>query len=113
MRFFVLIICLLWPWQEARCGYLGIDYVERGGNILLTKVDKGSPAAVYGLRPGDTILCTGQTPDKFIAGIRSAPPGTIISIIVVAKGGKERITHHVPLTSGPGDKVRDDVMQAD
>jgi S1-C subfamily serine protease len=113
MKFLIVLLLALWPWQEARSGYLGIDYVEKGGNIVLTKVDKGSPAAVYGLKPGDTILLMGQPADEFIAGIRAAPPGTIVTFLVLEKDAKERMTLHVPLNSGPGDKVRDDVMQAD
>jgi S1-C subfamily serine protease len=76
-------------------------------------VDKGSPAAVYGLKPGDTILLMGQPADEFIAGIRAAAVGKIITFLVVEKGAKKRMTVHILLTSGPGDKVRDDVLQAD
>lgn len=113
MKLALLFICLLWPLLEARGGYLGIDYVEKDGNILLTKVDKKSPADVYGLKPGDTILCMGVEPDAFIASIRTGEPGTILTFLLLPKGETERMTLHIPLTSGPGDKVRDDVIQAD
>jgi len=94
----------------AFAAYLGIDYTERNGKVVLTKIDRKSPAEFYGLKVGDTIL-SGMTPDAFIASIKKAKPGSILSFRVKTKTGEE--TAHLPVSAGPGAPFAKDLIQAD
>lgn len=91
-------------------GYLGIDYTEKDGRVVLTKIDKKSPAEYYGLQVGDVII-SDLSPDEFIASIKQAPAGYILTFRVKSKYGVE--TLHIPLSAGPGAPFAKDIMQAD
>ena len=108
MKKFLLLFLLLPTCGFA--GYLGIDYTEKNGKVVLTKIDKKSPAEFYGLKVGDTIL-SGLKPDAFIASVKSAKPGTILTFRVKTKTGEE--TAHIPVSAGPGAPFAKDIMQAD
>ncbi len=91
-------------------GYLGIDYTEKGGKVVLTKIDRKSPAECYGLKVGDVIE-SGLSPDAFIASVKRARPGTILSFKVRTRTGKETV--HIPVSAGPGAPFATDIIQAD
>ncbi len=98
--------------DSTKTGYLGIDYVEKDGNILITKVDKRSPAEFYGLKVGDVIICNQQQkPDALISEIRKMKSGDITNFQVRRKG--EDSPFHIPLSSGPAAKFPKTIMQAD
>ena len=96
--------------SPAFAGYLGIDYTEKRGKVVLTKIDRKSPAEFYGLKVGD-IVESGLSPDKFIASIKKARPGTILSFQVRTRTGKETV--HIPVSAGPGAPFATDIVQAD
>jgi len=108
MKSFILCCLLLSP--SAFAGYLGIDYTEKGGKVVLTKIDKRSPAEYYQLKVGDIIL-SGMSPDAFIASIKRAAPGTILSFRVRSRNREETV--HIPVSAGPGAPFAKDIMQAD
>jgi predicted metalloprotease with PDZ domain len=108
MKPLLLLSLLVAPCAFA--GYLGIDYTERGEKVVLTKIDKRSPAEYYGLKAGDIIL-TDMTPDEFIASIKKAQSGQILSFRVKNSAGVETV--HIPLSAGPGAPFLKGIMQAD
>ena len=108
MKALLLLFLLVAPCTFA--GYLGIDYTERGGRVVLTKIDKNSPAEYYGLKVGDIII-TNMTPDEFIASIKKAQPGQILPFRVKNSAGVETV--HIPLSKGPGAPFLKGIMQAD
>lgn len=109
MKPLLLLLCLMAS-PSAFAGYLGIDYTEKGGKIVLTKIDRKSPAEYFGLKVGDVIL-TDMTPDAFIASIKKAKPGTIVTFRARSQGFES--TYHIPLSAGPGAPFAKDIMQAD
>jgi predicted metalloprotease with PDZ domain len=108
MKAFLLLFLL--ASSPAFAGYLGIDYTEKGGKVVLTKIDRKSPAEYYGLKVGD-IVVSGMSPDAFIASIKRAKPGTILSFQVRTKTGQETV--HIPVSAGPGAPFARNVIQAD
>ena len=108
MKALLLLSLLVAPCAFA--GYLGIDYTERSGKVVLTKIDKNSPAEYYGLKVGDIIL-TDMTPDAFIASIKNPQPGRILPFRVKNSAGVETV--HIPLSAGPGAPFLKGIMQAD
>ncbi len=104
------LILFLFAASSAFAGYLGIDYTEKAGKVVLTKIDRNSPAEFYHLKVGD-IVVSGMSPDAFIASIKRAKPGTILSFQVRTRTGQETV--HIPVSAGPGAPFAKDIIQAD
>ena len=72
------------------CGYLGIDYAEKQGVIVLTEVTQNSPAFESGLRVGDSVVGFNgieiKNPDQVIRTIRQLPTGAVCDFRVVRDG---------------------------
>jgi len=73
---------------DARLGRrLGL---EQGQGVVITSVDRGSPAAEAGLKVGDVILVLGTTRVTGVGQLRTllgnVEPGELISLVVLSDG---------------------------
>jgi hypothetical protein len=76
--------------SDAFCGFLGIDYTEKKGAIVLTEIIGISPAADAGLKTGDVLMGYNgdkiTDPDALIKTIRQLPANSICKFKVLRQG---------------------------
>lgn len=76
-------------------GYLGVRVIEARGEVRVTAVDPGSPAARAGLRPGDRVLIVAGTPVRSAATlvyeVQHRPPGSRMELRVERRGRRLRL----------------------
>lgn len=112
-RIFCLVVMFSFVAGGAFAGFLGIDYEEKMGIVVLTEVIPNSPAAEHGLMVGDAVVeYDGKkitNPDKLIRTIRELPAGTRCHLGILREG--QMLNFNIPLWEKAGMKSKDRVKQ--
>jgi hypothetical protein len=86
----VTVLFVLCSVTHGLCGYLGIDYKENKGVMVLTEVTCNSPASEAGLCVGDSVVGFNRSeiknPDQVIMTIRQLPAGTVCDFRIMRAG---------------------------